>query len=140
MTNKVYATDVTVQGSDIVVTVGTHTETVPFQDVNIQYVMREFARGLKLRIDNSSAGVDDPDKKLAARLEMLKKIDFTSPSGGITGGRKKESAESFLARTLDGIDSLDAYQDAVNAAKECVRKDEQPDVFVELSTKLPEFL
>ncbi len=140
MATKIYATDVNVQGTNIVISVGDVVKTIDFKKINPSYVMREFARGLKLRIDNSSAGVADDEKKLAARIEMLEKIDFEDAAGGISGGRRKESAESFLARTLDGIESLEDYQTAVQNAKDCVRKDEQPDVFVELSTKLSDVL
>lgn len=141
MTGKSYATDVNVTGGNIVITVGTEEKVIPFTDINLQYAMREFARGLKLRIDNASAGTESDEGKLKARLDMFEKIDFSDPSGGISGGRKKESGEAFLARYVDAkgkskITSIEDYQNAVNDAKSCVRKDEQSDVFVELSMTL----
>lgn len=137
---KPYATDVSVKGSDIVITVGEASKTVPVSEINPTYLAREFARGLKLRIDNSSAGIEDDDKKLSARLAMVDKIDFKDPAGGIQGGRKKETSEDFLARYDGKIKTIEDYQAAMQDAVDSVRRDEQSDVLVELSLVLSEIV
>jgi len=135
---KEHTVEILSSGEDITISVGGVEREVSFSDVNPQYAMREFLRGLKLRIDNAAAGIDDPEKKAAAKAAMLEKIDFSDPSGGISGGRRKESAESFLARVK--MESLEDYQKAVGECQAVVRKDEQSDALVELSARLAEIL
>jgi len=134
-----HTVDTTVIGSELEIRVGTVVKKVNVEEINKSYLAREFARGLKLRIDNAAAGVD-VDAKLAAKLKMLEAIDFKDPSGGIHGGSRKESAEAFLARILPGLKTLEDYNDAVTACQASVKKADQTDALVELSTKLPELL
>ena len=140
MTANASAVDVNVVGENLVVTVGgTEALKSPVAKINSSYVMREFCRGLKLRIDNAAAGVPE-EKKVASKLEMVKKMDLTAPDGGITGGRKKESAEAFLKRVLPTIKDVTSYQAAVADCQASVRKDEQSEAMVELSAKLTDIL
>jgi len=142
---KSYTTDVSVVGGNVVIKIGEVSHTVPVADINPSYLAREFARGLKLRIDNASAGVEEDAKKLDARLKMYDKIDFKDPSGGISGGRKKETGEAFMARYQDDdgkstITNLEEYQAAMADATASVRKDEQAEVMTELSMLLTDIL
>ena len=145
VTSKTHAVDIQEKGDSLVITIGnTAPLTVKAADINPAYLLREFARGLKLRIDNAAAGSAD-EKKLSDKVAMLKKIDFSHPSGGISGGRKKETSEGFLARYTDDagkstITSIESYQDAVVDAQANVRKDELSDVLVELSTVLADVI
>ena len=125
------------KGDALEINIDKTTKVVQYADINPSYMHREFMRGLKLRIDNAAAGVDD-EKKLAAKVDMLDKIDFSHASGGIAGGRKKESAEMFLSRYEGKIDGVEAYQAAALDAQANVRKDELSDVLVELTAQLSE--
>ena len=135
---KPHAVEIADKGDTLEISVGTVVKSVKKKDIAETYMFREFARGLKLRIDNAAAGVDGDDKKTSAKLKMLEQIDFGHPTGGISGGRKKEGSESFLART--NITSLEDYQAAVADAQANVRKDELSDALVELSTLLADVM
>ena len=136
--NKAHTVEIAEKGDAIEITIGNVVKTVKVKDINSAYLIREFARGLKLRIDNAAAGVETDDKKLSAKLEMLEKIDFKHATGGISGGRKKVGADAFL-ETCE-INSLEDYQNAVASAQNSVRKDELSDVLVELSAKVADVL
>jgi len=128
-----------VVGETLTLRVGNVEKAVNIQDINKSYLLREFARGVKLRIDNAAAGVEG-EGKLSAKLKMVELINWKDPTGGISGGSRKESGEAFLARVKDGIEDLEGYQGAVADAQANVRKSDLSDVLVELSTLLPELI
>ena len=135
---KSHTVEIMDKGDTIEISVGNASKEVVKAEVNTSYLFREFARGLKLRIDNAAAGIDGDDKKASAKIKMLEQIDFSHASGGITGGRKKESGESFLGRLK--METIEDYQSAVADAQANVRKDELAEVLVELSTRLADVL
>lgn len=135
---KTHTVDIADKGDSLEITIGKVVKTVAKKDINEAYLHREFARGLKLRIDNAAAGIDGDAKKATAKVKMLEQVDFSHPSGGISGGRKKESGEAFLARL--SMESVEDYQSAVSDAQANVRKDELAEVLVELSTRLADVI